>query len=206
MPHTIRDRSILVEMQRRRDSEKVERFLFRRAKPEGEKIRERISTFVSTNRQAIEAVYGTLDLDFIEDRDAEAWEPLFAVLHVLDRPRIDELRNDALVLTGNKAKGEVEESLSLRLLADLRDVWPEGDSNAFSARLIESLKAIEDSPWASDVELTPRRLASFLRPFGIESRQVRVAERTAKGYLRSDLDSAFSCYLGKEGKRGKQPA
>jgi hypothetical protein len=82
MPHTIRDRSILIEMQRRKDLERVERFLFRRAKPEAEKLRERISGFVAENREAIEASYQGLELDFIEDRDAESWESLFAVLAV----------------------------------------------------------------------------------------------------------------------------
>ena len=147
-----------------------------------------------------------MELDFIEDRDAEAWESLFALLSIADNSRFEELKKCALALTGHKAEGDAEESLSLRLLSDLRDVWPEGEGAAFSANLIESLKPIEDSPWASDVELNPRKLARFLRPFGVESRQVRVGGKTAKGYLLSELESAFVRYLGTEAKHGKQPA
>ena len=204
MPHTIRDRSILIEMQRRRDSERVERFLFRKARPEGEELRQRIAAFVAANREAIAGAYGSLDLDFLEDRDAEAWEPLFAVLSLGDNSRFEDLKKHALALTGHKAAGEAEESLSLRLLSDLREVWPEGESTAFSAHLIESLKAIEDSPWLSEVELNPRKLARFLRPFGIESRQVRVDSKTSKGYVLEELDSAFTRYLEAEGKHAKQ--
>lgn len=206
MPQTIRDRSILVEMQRRQSSERVERFLFRRAKPEAETLRQRIALFVAQNREAIEAAYKGLELDFIEDRDAEAWESLFAVLSVADKSRFEELKNCALALTCQKAAGDAEESLAVRLLGDLRLVWPEGEKTAFSAHLIDSLKAIEDSPWASDVELNPRKLARFLRPFGIKSQQVRVGEKTAKGYHLAELEAAFARYFGPEAKQGKQPS
>jgi Protein of unknown function (DUF3631) len=206
MPNTIRDRSILVEMQRRKDSERVERFLFRKARPEGEKLRERISAFVSENRVTIETAYERIELGFIEDRDAEAWESLFAALSVADNSRFEELKTCALVLTGHKSEGDAEESLSVRVLSDLRDVWPDGESSAFSASLVESLKSIEDSPWASDVELNQRKLARFLRPFGVESRQVRIDSKTAKGYLLSELESAFLRYLAEQGKSPKQSA
>jgi len=206
MPHTIRDRSILIEMQRRKNSERVERFLFRKAKPEAEHLRERISAFVTENRGAIEAAYKGLELEFIEDRDAEAWESLFAILAHMEGPRYEELKNCALTLTGQKAEGDAEESLSLRLLADLREVWPENEGTAFSAHLIESLRGIEDSPWASEVELNPRKLARFMRPFGIQSQQVRVGSKTAKGYHLSELEPAFARYLGPDGKHAKQPA
>jgi hypothetical protein len=206
MPHTIRDRSILIEMQRRKDSERVERFLFRKAKPEAEKLGKQISAFVAENREIIEATYKGLELDFIEDRDAEGWESLFAILAVMDGSRAGELRSCALALTGQKAEGDAEESLSLRLLADLREVWPESESAAFSAHLIESLKAIEDSPWASEVELNPRKLARFLRPFGVQSQQVRVGDKTAKGYYLSELQAAWARYPAPEAKHPKQPA
>jgi hypothetical protein len=206
IPHTIRDRSILIEMQRRKNSERVARFLFRKARPEGDGLRNRISAFVVENRKAIETAYHGVELDFIEDRDAEAWEPLFAVLSIADGSRREELKACALVLTGQKAEGDAEESLSLRLLFDLREAWPEGESAAFSVHLLETLKAIEDSPWASEVELNPRKLARFLRPFRIESRQVRVDCKTAKGYSLSELEAAFARYLTPKGKHPKQPA
>jgi len=206
MPHTIRDRSILIEMHRRKDSERVERFLFRRAQPVGDQLRQRISDFTAKNRNAIETAYGDLELDFIEDRDAEAWESLFAVLAVADKSRFEELKKCALALTGQKAEGDAEESLALRLLSDLREVCAGGEDKAFSAQLIESLKAIEDSPWASDVELNPRKLARFLRPFGAESKQIRVGDRTGKGYALEELKPAFARYLGTKGEHEKQPA
>jgi hypothetical protein len=206
MPHTIRDRSILIEMQRRKDSEHLERFLFRRIRPEAEKLSLSLTTYVEGHREAIEAAYAGTALDFIEDRDAEAWESLFAVLSVADPSRCEELKECALVLTGQKSAGEREENLSIRLLADLREVWPKGQKTAFTAHLIGLLRAIDDAPWATDVDLNPRKLARFLRPFRVEPGQVRVKSegKTAKGYHLSELESAFNRYLGSERKHGKQ--
>ena len=154
----------------------------------------------------IEQAYETLDLDFLEDRDAEAWEPLFAVLKVADPARWEELRRCAVGLTAEETERDVDESLGLRLLADLNTIWPEGQSATFTADAIQSLSGIEDSPWANDIELTPRKLARLLRPFCVEPKQVRVADRTAKGYDRIELEVAFSRYLTAKGKHAKQPA
>ena len=44
-------------------------------------------------------------------------------------------------------------------------------------------------------ELQYRVLARMLRPFGVESRGIRVGERTPKGYDRDGFELAFSRYL-----------
>ena len=78
-----------------------------------------------------------------------------------------------------------------------------------AADLLARLRALEDSPWASEVELNPRRLARMLRPFGIQRRQVRDGGRTAKGYIFAELRPAFDRYLAPEHpekETGKQPA
>ncbi len=206
LPATIRDRSILIEMQRRSPGERVERFLFRKAGPEGAKLRARISEFIETNLAAIEAVYESVTLGFIEDRDEEAWASLFAVLSVADSTRIKELEACARLLTGQKADEDAEESPNVCLLADLRNIWPTGEKTASTADLLERLKQIEDSPWASDVPLDARKLAQRLRPFGVTPRQVRVRDGTAKGYHFDELQPAFDRYLTPKGKQGKQSA
>ena len=45
-PDTIRDRSIVIPMQRRKPGERVDRFLSRRIRPEGEKLQGRIAAFL----------------------------------------------------------------------------------------------------------------------------------------------------------------
>ena len=205
-PDTIRDRSIVLMMQRRKPGEQVERFLARRVEPEAQALKGELESFIGRHKGQIERAYETLDLHFLQDRDAEAWEPLFAVLKVADPSRWDELRCSAVKLTGDKAASDIDDNLALRLLADLDAIWPESQAAAFTVDLIPILKDIEDAPWQSEVDLNPRKLARFLRPFGVEPKQVRVGDRTAKGYDLEELEAAFARYLGAKRKHAKQPA
>ena len=205
-PDTIRDRSIVIPMQRRKPEERVERFISRRIRPEGEQMRTRIEAFIKERQGDITAVYEGLDVEYLEDRDSENWEPLIAILAVADPARLEELKKAAEILTSAKAAADEDESLSLKLLADVRDTWSDGEPTALTVDLIERLKGLEDSPWAQDVELNPRKLAWFLKPFGIESRSVRTSERNAKGYRREELQTAFLRYLAPKRSQGSQLA
>lgn len=205
-PETIRDRSIVVLMQRRKMGEQVERFLARRVEPEALALKAGLEAFTRYHKDEIERDYERLDLQFLQDRDAEAWEPLFAVLKVADPSRWAELQGCALTLTGEKTATDIDDSLSLKLLADIDAVWPEAQATVFTSELITSLRAIEESPWQDDLELTPRKLARLLRPFVIQPRQVRLGDRTAKGYNFEELEAAFARYLGGKGKHAKRPS
>jgi hypothetical protein len=205
-PETVTDRAICVSMQRRKNSEVVSRFLYRSAGPEGQGLRERAERFVGQRKSEIEAAYEGADLAFLPDRDAEAWQPLFALLAVSDSRRLAELRKCAESLTQSKASNAEDDSLSQRLLMDLREVWPEADRHALTGNLLERLKAIEESPWAAEVELNPRKLARMLRGFGISPATVRADGRNAKGYSREDAEAAFSRYLSPETSHASQPA
>jgi len=204
-PDTIRDRSIVLTMQRKKPGEQVERFLLRRVKPEAQVLKAQVESFVGRHNGEIQRAYESLDLEFLHDRDAEGWEPLFAIVEVMDSSRLDELKRCALKLTGDKVATDIDDSLPLKLLADLDAVWPESQPAAFTSDVIDTLKAIEDSPWA-DVELTPRKLARLLRPFGVAPRQVRLGDRTAKGYDFEELEVSLTRYLPTKRKHAKQPA
>ena len=205
-PDTIRDRSIVIPMQRWKPEERVERFISRRIRPEGEQMRDRIVAFVKERQEDITVVYEGLDVEYLEDRDSENWEPLIAILAIADPTRLEELKKAAEILTSAKAAADEDESLSLKLLADVRDTWSDGEPTALTVDLIERLKGLEDSPWAQDVDLNPRKFAWFLKPFGIESRSVHTVERKAKGYRKEDLETAFARYLVPKRSPGSPPA
>ena len=81
------------------------------------------------------------DLAFLPDRDAEAWQPLFALLAVSDSLRLAELRKCAESLTQSKSSHAEDDSLSQRLLVDLREVWPEAERQALTGDLLARLRA-----------------------------------------------------------------
>lgn len=206
-PETIRDRSIVVPMQRKKPGEDVERFILRRIRPEGEELRQRVKEWTEAARPSIVEAYERLDVDFLSDRDLENFEPLLALLTVADPSRLAELRRAAESLTARKAGDAQDESLSLRLLADVRDVWPENEHTILTTDLLCRLKGVEDAPWSEEVPLSPRKLAKMLRPYEIlPAGTVRVGDRTGKGYRREEAEAPFVRYLTPEGSHGSQSA
>jgi hypothetical protein len=194
-PQTIADRAIVIAMQRRKDSERVERFLHRVAAPEGEELCKRAETFVTALNEKVSAAYLATNLEFISDRDAEAWAPLFAILSVADVSRTGELQACAEILTNTKAANAEDDSLSLRLLADVRNAWPAAEPKIFTVELLQRLKAIEDGPRASDERFDGRRLSRLLKPFGIVPGSVQMGTTYRKGYQRQNAEAAFARYL-----------
>jgi hypothetical protein len=205
-PETVKDRAIVVPMQRKKPRESVERFILRRIRPEGEKLRERIEAFARTNRPAIERAYEKLDVDFLSDRELENLEPLLAFLTVADASRLAELRRAAELLAAGKAEAAQDDSLTLRLLADIRAVWPESELKMFSADLLQRLKGVEDGPWATDERFDARKLSRFLRPFGVTPQTVQIGKDSKKGYYREHLEAAFSRYLVSQPSGPSEPA
>ncbi|HEV3219346.1 MAG TPA: DUF3631 domain-containing protein [Candidatus Acidoferrales bacterium] len=197
-PQTIADRAIVIAMQRRKESERVERFLHRVAAPEGQELCKRAEIFITARREEIAAAYLATNLEFISDRDAEAWTPLFAILSVADASRVGELQACAENLTSTKAANAEDDSLALRLLADVRNSWPAAEPKIFTAELVARLKAIEDGPWASDERFDGRRLSRLLKPFGVMATSVRVGTTARKGYSREHAEAAFARYLGQQ--------
>jgi hypothetical protein len=204
LPDALTDRSIAVTMQRRTKGQKVERFLAACAKDEAKPIREGVASFARAYQSAIGETYKRLlkaDLEFLSDRDADLWIPLFAICSVSAPDKVAQLRRCAETLSATKAGDDAEDSLPLRLLADIKAVWPEGQEKLDTASLLKKLKALDESPWfaagdgKAEFELSPRRLAKMLRPFGVEPRGVRMEAGTPKGYTYDDLKSAFSRYL-----------
>ncbi len=199
LPDTLADRSIAIFMQRRQPSDSIERFLVRRVAPEAEQLHRETAAWAAENAGLIGEAYQGLDVSIIQgltDRDVESWEPLFAVCFAADKTRIEELRRDAEHLSTEKAATDTDNSLSLRLLADVR-VCVDGKPVMLTSELLARLKGLEESPWASEVELSARKLARFLRLFGVEPQRVRVqgASPGSRGYFLRDLLPAFSRYL-----------
>jgi Protein of unknown function (DUF3631) len=195
LPDTLADRSIVVTMQRRKAEQRISRFLFGRAKGEVELLVECLAKWSKEHDEDSRAAYeSTTDLTWLSDRDADLWMPLFAVCSVAAPGRVSELKENATALTGAKTGDDLDDSLPLRLLSDIRAIWPDGTLHISSATLLELLRAIEDAPWL-EYEVTARKLAKWLRPFGASPRQVRVGNVTVKGYQRAEFEEAFTRYL-----------
>jgi len=191
LPDTVVDRAIPIRMLKRKRSEPVAKFRQRSAQNEAARI---VSGLVAALAQSPPA----LDADIpsaLPDRAGDAWEPLLAIVDAAGGTWPARARRAAIVLHASR---EQDDSAGLCLLADVQVVFEQrGVERISSADLIAALQADEEGPWASEkVPLTPHRLGKLLRPFEITSKQVRIGDKSLKGYERDAFVDSWERYLG----------
>ena len=130
----------------------------------------------------------------ITDRNADVWESLISVAEAVGGSWPDLARVSAVSLVSHSV--DDRGSLGLRLLTDLRAVF--GNSKSmFTVDILLSLQNIEEGPWTNlkGKPLDAHRLAKLLKPYSVESQQVRMNEKSQKGYVRDTLADAWLRYL-----------
>ena len=152
-------------MRRRHHGERIEAFRRRIHADEGHTIRDRIEAWAQKQR--------TEPKDWpqlppgVDDRDADVWEPLIAVADMVGGEWPKRARAAAVALIA--AAKEIEPSLGIRLLMDLRTVF--GNDDALHTKtILARLIALEESPWGDlrgkplDDRGLAKRPAGILRP------------------------------------------
>jgi hypothetical protein len=200
---TLRDRAVVVVMQRRQASQLVTRFIYRIASQRATILKTQIEAWCSHNQDRIRAAYEAgQSVQFLSDREEENWSPLFSVLAVADPSRFDELRTCAEALSRRKAEADDEQTQTLEILRHALEIWPESEPAIASTELIHRLCLKEDAPTFKpsdggrpEVELSPRRFARMVRLFGVRPINLRWEGRVRKGYQRGSLEAALAPYL-----------
>ncbi|OZD85597.1 DUF3631 domain-containing protein [Rhodococcus sp. 05-339-2] len=190
MPDTIEDRSVIIRMRRRKDSEAVAPFRIRRDRPALEVMKDRIALW------AVDAATRLMDAQPdmpVEDRAADVWEPLVAVADEAGSDWPSRARKAALALTAQAEVDDVEANKT-RILADIRAVF-EGNPTTYFFKaddLCAALMRLDESPWA-DRSLSPSKLGQQLKPYGI--RTSHNADKSGRGYRIVDFRDAFERYI-----------
>jgi hypothetical protein len=106
----------------------------------------------------------------------------------------DRARVSAVSLVSDSKRGTP--SLGVLLLRDLRDISGDDDQLA-TETILDRLHNLDEAPWGDlrGNPLNPRGLARRLSPYEIKSKQVRIGDRTLKGYTRGDLWDAWQRYV-----------
>jgi hypothetical protein len=194
LPDTILSRSIIIRMRRRAPDEIVEAFRHRVHAPQGENLRCRLAGWAATILD--EATEARPDMPpGIEDRAADMWEPLLAVADIAGGPWPDRARKAAVALVAGAR--EVEPSLNIRLLADLRTVFGD-EEHLTTKKILAELCRIEDAPWneLKGKPITDNRLARRLRQYSVQSKTLRLDDNHfAKGYACADFRDVWRRYL-----------
>jgi hypothetical protein len=196
LPDTVRDRSIEIDMVRKRRDEQVQR-LRRRDGKELEVLAQKATRWVRDNFASLQASQPEIPQS-LNDRAADAWEPLFAIAELAGDDWPARARRAAVSLSG--AQGEDDECLSTQLLADIHEVFT--DEQIASQTLVERLVALEGRPWSefgkNQKPITQHKLARLLKPYKIRPRTIRFGSgptETGKGYRLAHFVDVFARYL-----------
>lgn len=190
MPDTIEDRAVVVAMRRRKPSETVQPYRRRRDEPQLNELRHRLAAWATEHLEAL--IEAEPDLP-VEDRAADTWEPLVAVADAAGGAWPARARAAAKTITTEAAAHDAEQSLNVKLLADVRGVFDGiGDPFIASKDVCSALHQVEDSPWR-DFDLNPNKLGRRLAEYGI--RTGRNTTGKARGYRIEDFRDAWERYL-----------
>jgi hypothetical protein len=195
LPDTIMDRAVVIRMRRRAPGEQVHPYRTRRDAPPLHDLRDRLATWVRAHLRELQQAAPAMPL---EDRAADTWEPLIAIADLAGGDWPARARHAATTMTQAEAQQEEDTAASVRLLADLRQVFTAADA-LYTSTILEALHQLEDAPWADwyGHPLTTRDLAKLLRPYQVESKNIREHGTGAprKGYVRADLHDAWARYV-----------
>jgi hypothetical protein len=190
LPDTILSRSVIIRMRRRSQGEKVEQFRRRIHERQGHQVRALIQQWA----QEAEIAWPELPPE-IQDRDADVWEPLIAIADAVGGEWPPRARVAAVTLVA--ASKEIDPSLGIRLLADLRTVF--GDREQMTTReVLQALNGLDEAPWGDlkGKPLDERGLARRLKQYSIKSKNLNLGGYDRpKGYDRDDLYDAWNRYL-----------
>ena len=197
LPDTWEDRSIKLTMRRRLKTESVEKMTRRSLKvvqKQGAELASQLARWTQDNLEALRISEPKMP-EGLNDRAEDNWDLLLAIADFAGEGWGEEARAAAVALSGDREQ-DADDSIDIKLLADIREVLGETDAQEIgSNELCTKLATLESSPWASmrpnDKPITTRRLATMLRPFEVYPKKAG----NRNEYHVADLESVFSRYL-----------
>jgi hypothetical protein len=217
-PDTVMDRSIVIALHRKFVGQRLNRL---RGKDGHDLaiLARKAARWVADNESHLRRSE-PVPVAALNDRAADAWEPLFAIADAAGGGSPARARDAAKMLTAAREVAAAETDNSLTLLSDIRDIFanefPPGHimhkqrvedaqrGDLYGPRLstvvlLDRLHGLEERPWScwgkARLPITGNALGAFLRTFGVRSGTVRVGSSTSKGYYLRSFEDAFTRYL-----------
>jgi putative DNA primase/helicase len=192
LPTTLADRSVPVQLQRKRPDEVVEQFRFDRT----EKLDVLARKVARWGKDTVArlCMMDPLMPARLSNRAADNWRPLLTIADAVGGDWPKRAREIAA------ATVDADQSKRASLLADIRDVFEEKRSDKISSvDLVDALVALEGHDWAEYRQgrpITTNGLARLLARDNISPGTVWFGEgHSLKGYKLSQFDDAFARYL-----------
>ena len=205
---TIIDRSILIQMKRKKSGDTVQRFIPHKAEKELKILASKITRWRDDNFMALcnadpETPAG------MNDRAADNWRPLLAIADLIGGACPETARLAAKALAESE-QDEDNASIGVTLLADIKDIFEARKASRISTEdLLCDLHAMEERAWPEwnrGKAITSRQIARHLKPFGVTPRTLRMGYKTQKGYELEQFKDAFERYLTNLSVTALQPS
>jgi putative DNA primase/helicase len=198
IPETLHDRSVVVQMKRRRPGESVAP-LRRRHLAALEHLPRKCARWKADHLALLENIELAAPIG-LSDRAADNWEPLLAIAEVAGGYWPEKARIVAVALSNAAARDDAESRGQL-LLADVRQVLLRAGGRLSTQQLVSELNRLAERPWGdgrAGKGFSVHQLCREMRRFGAHSRSIRFGDSTAKGFVIDDLADAFARYLPEE--------
>ena len=204
LPPTLADRSILIDLKRRRPADGDVTSFSLDEVGHLDLLARQSARWAEDHAVEIAATKPEMP-DGIINRARDNWRVLKAIATVVGGEWPSYI--DAAALAAQARTGEETSQLE-QLLSDIKAVAFDGDDEVRSADLVQRLVELEGRPWAEmgkgDKALTQNRLARMLKPLGIGPGYVGPEDARARGYKREQFNEAFERYLANSKCAGVQ--
>ena len=206
IPDTMEDRSVVVELRRKLENEKVRRFSVLEDQGEFKEIRRKLLRWARDWGKTVGATRPLIPYG-LNDRAADNWSPLLAIADLAGGDWGKRARSVAISISGGIRDNE--QDIRFELLKDVRTIFEEEGGEACKAfttsALLQKLCQLEEAPWATfhrGEPINPRGLGRMLKPFGIVSANLKISrdpvtgrDVVAKGYKQETFIDAWMRYL-----------
>jgi hypothetical protein len=203
LPETLMDRSIVIEMRRRKPGEHLKRFRADRVEAL-QSLARKAARWAVDNMNCIRLWDGDAPPG-LHDRAADNWRVLLAIADTAGGDWPERAKAAALGLSATSE----DDSVGALLLGDIQEALAaSGRDRMATAEILQHLNAKDErrwSEWRNGHPMTAPQLARLLRPFKVHPGTIREAGETFKGYRRSAFADAFSRYLGDLAVTPSQP-
>ena len=195
LPDDLEQRSIVIEMQRRRVDEDLAELREGHCPESLQQIAKMCARWADDYAGIVADT--DPDMDMI-NRNRDNWRPLFCIAEVIGEDWPRRVREAAAVLAPREA-----DSHGTILLADIKAVLDartgEWADRMFSQMLADALADIEGGRWAeygkNKKPITKNQLARLLNDFKVTPETVWIGSKSLKGYHRHQFADAWTRYL-----------
>ena len=195
LPDDLQQRSIVIEMQRRRDDESLTELRDGHCPESLQQIAKMCARWADDYAGIVADT--DPDMEMI-NRNRDNWRCLFSIADVIGEDWPERVREAAAKLAPREA-----DSHGTILLADIRSIFDarkgEWADRMFSETLASELADIEGGRWAeygkARKPITKNQLANLLKGFKVTPEPVWIGSKSLRGYQRHQFEDAWTRYL-----------